>query len=117
MKTLIVGLGNIGTIYSWALSGAGVNVTHIVRAVGMALYAGGIEELATNAALMLFMMHAVRDSLKVLEKRGVDVTRYPDTKPYLEDPIDEFPASYANKHPQHNLRTADSERQPLQEQP
>jgi 2-dehydropantoate 2-reductase len=64
--------------------------------VGTALYAGGIEELANDEALMLFMMHAVRDSLKVLEKRGVDVTRYPDTRPYLEDPIGEFPASYAN---------------------
>ena len=64
--------------------------------VGTALYAGGIEELATDEALMLFMMHAVRDSLRVLEKRGVDVTRYPDTRPYLEDPIGEFPASFAN---------------------
>jgi ketopantoate reductase len=31
MKTLIVGTGIIGTIYGWALSEAGVDVTHFVR--------------------------------------------------------------------------------------
>jgi ketopantoate reductase len=31
MKTLIVGAGVIGTIYGWALSEAGVDVTHLVR--------------------------------------------------------------------------------------
>jgi hypothetical protein len=31
MKTLIVGTGIIGVIYGWALSEAGVDVTHFVR--------------------------------------------------------------------------------------
>ena len=31
MKTLIVGTGVIGVIYGWALSEAGVDVTHFVR--------------------------------------------------------------------------------------
>ena len=31
MKTLIVGTGVIGVIYGWALSAAGVDVTHFVR--------------------------------------------------------------------------------------
>lgn len=32
MKTLIIGAGIIGTMYGWALSGAGHDVTHFVRA-------------------------------------------------------------------------------------
>ena len=43
MKTLIVGLGNIGTIYGWALSEAGVDVTHVVRAGKAHLYDEGIK--------------------------------------------------------------------------
>jgi 2-dehydropantoate 2-reductase len=31
MKTLIVGTGIIGVVYGWALSEAGVDVTHFVR--------------------------------------------------------------------------------------
>jgi len=31
MKTLIVGTGVIGVIYGWALTEAGVDVTHFVR--------------------------------------------------------------------------------------
>jgi 2-dehydropantoate 2-reductase len=31
MKTLIVGAGIIGTVYGWALSEAGIDVTHFVR--------------------------------------------------------------------------------------
>jgi len=35
MKVLIVGRGVIGTIYGWALSTAGVDVTHVVRREGL----------------------------------------------------------------------------------
>jgi len=35
MKVLIVGRGVIGTIYGWALSKAGVDVTHVVRKEGL----------------------------------------------------------------------------------
>jgi ketopantoate reductase len=31
MKVLIVGRGVVGTIYGWALSNAGIDVTHVVR--------------------------------------------------------------------------------------
>ena len=31
MKTLIIGTGSIGIIYGWALSLAGIDVTHLVR--------------------------------------------------------------------------------------
>lgn len=31
MKTLIIGLGNVGTIHGWALSQAGADISHVVR--------------------------------------------------------------------------------------
>ena len=34
MKTLVVGTGVIGTTWGWALSNAGINVTHLVRPGG-----------------------------------------------------------------------------------
>jgi 2-dehydropantoate 2-reductase len=35
MKVLIIGRGVIGTIYGWALSNAGIDVTHVVRRKGL----------------------------------------------------------------------------------
>jgi 2-dehydropantoate 2-reductase len=35
MKILIIGRGVVGTIYGWALSKAGIDVTHVVRKVGL----------------------------------------------------------------------------------
>jgi 2-dehydropantoate 2-reductase len=43
MKTLIIGLGNIGTVHGWALSQAGVNVTHAVRKGSAGKYENGIK--------------------------------------------------------------------------
>jgi len=73
-------------------------VHHAINAglIGAALYAGGIRELVTSPALMIFTVYAVRDSLEVLKARGVDVTKYPDTKPYFQERVDEFTANYAN---------------------
>ena len=34
-KTLIIGRGVVATIYGWALSNAGFNVTHVVRREGL----------------------------------------------------------------------------------
>jgi len=34
MKVLIVGRGVVGTIYGWALSNAGIDITHVVRRAG-----------------------------------------------------------------------------------
>jgi len=36
------------------------------------------------------MVQAVRDALKVLEIRGVDVRKYPETESYLEGSPDKF---------------------------
>jgi 2-dehydropantoate 2-reductase len=44
MKTLVVGVGVIGTIYGWALAEAGVDVTHLVRS-GRGLHDGDILRL------------------------------------------------------------------------
>jgi ketopantoate reductase len=35
MKVLIIGRGVVGTIYGWALSKAGIDVTHVVRKEGL----------------------------------------------------------------------------------
>jgi 2-dehydropantoate 2-reductase len=43
MKTLIVGTGIIGTIYGWALSQAGIDVTHYVRSGKEALLRDGVR--------------------------------------------------------------------------
>jgi len=73
-------------------------VHHAINAglIGTALYAGGIRELVCNPALMIFAVYAVRDSLEVLKARGVDVAKYADAKPYLQEPVDEYAANYAN---------------------
>src|SRR3972149_2133699 len=42
MKTLIIGTGIIGVIYGWALSKAGVDVTHFVRKDRKEQFKGGI---------------------------------------------------------------------------
>jgi 2-dehydropantoate 2-reductase len=43
MKTLIVGAGIIGTIYGWAFTEAGHDVTHFVRPGRAAIYKNGIK--------------------------------------------------------------------------
>jgi len=42
MKTLIIGLGNIGTLHGWALSQAGADITHAVRKGSKDKYKDGI---------------------------------------------------------------------------
>ena len=42
MKTLVVGAGIIGTTWGWALSNAGINVTHLVRPSNKDRYKDGI---------------------------------------------------------------------------
>lgn len=43
MKILIIGLGNIGAMHGWALSQAGVDVTHVVRRGKRSMYDDGIK--------------------------------------------------------------------------
>jgi 2-dehydropantoate 2-reductase len=54
--------------------------------IGTALYAGGLEEMFSNPDVERLMVPAVQDALRVLEKRGVDITQYPDTEPFLKQP-------------------------------
>ncbi len=42
MKTLVIGTGIIGTTWGWALSNAGINVTHLVRPGNKDRYKNGI---------------------------------------------------------------------------
>lgn len=42
MKTLVVGTGIIGTTWGWALSNAGINITHLVRPGNKDRYKNGI---------------------------------------------------------------------------
>jgi len=43
MKTLIIGTGVIGTIYGWALSESGIDITHLVRKGRKQEYLKGID--------------------------------------------------------------------------
>jgi len=43
MKTLIVGMGNIGVIHGWALSQSGADISHVVRKGSLAKYSGGVK--------------------------------------------------------------------------
>jgi ketopantoate reductase len=43
MKTLIIGLGNIGTIHGWVLSQAGEDITHVVRKGTKGRFENGIR--------------------------------------------------------------------------
>ncbi len=56
--------------------------------IGSALYAGGLAAMASDRKWLDFMLRAVRESLSVTAARGVDLSAYPDTKPFLDDPIE-----------------------------
>jgi ketopantoate reductase len=43
MKTLIIGLGNVGAIHGWALSQAGADITHVVRKGTRSKFENGIK--------------------------------------------------------------------------
>ncbi len=60
-------------------------VHHSINAgiIGTALYMGGLPEQGTDMGVWLLMVRAVKDALAVLEKRGVDIGSYADTKPFL----------------------------------
>jgi len=70
-------------------------IHHAINAgtVGTALYAGGLEELG-NPGMLNHMVYAVRDALRVTEKRGVELARWPDTTPFLETPVDVLVSQY-----------------------
>jgi 2-dehydropantoate 2-reductase len=43
MKTLIVGIGNIGVIHGWALAQSGADISHVVRKRSLVNYSGGVK--------------------------------------------------------------------------
>jgi 2-dehydropantoate 2-reductase len=43
MKTLIIGLGNVGAIHGWALSQAGADITHVVRKGSKGKFENGVQ--------------------------------------------------------------------------
>ncbi len=60
-----------------------------------ALYRGGMPELLGDPAMRMFMVYAVRDAFAVLEARGVDLSRFPDARPFLDLPADEYSERFA----------------------
>ena len=60
-------------------------VHHAIDAgmIGTALYKGGLPSPDEGIDTWLLMVRAVKDALAVLEKRGVNVRAYEDTKPFL----------------------------------
>jgi len=59
-------------------------VHHAIDAglIGTALAAGGLPAADAGKEVWLLMVRAVKDALAVLERRGVDVWSYPDTRLY-----------------------------------
>ena len=51
--------------------------------IGTALYEGRLPQPDEGIDVWLLMVRAVKDALAVLEKRGVNVRSYEDTKPFL----------------------------------
>lgn len=64
--------------------------------IGTALYAGGLDALIADRAAMEMMVQAVREGLAVLEARGVDPRTYPDSTPFLDQPVDQTVEFYQN---------------------
>jgi len=66
-------------------------VHHVIDAgmLGAALYKGGLPTPDEGIDVWLLMVRAVKDALAVLEKRGVNVRAYEDTKPFLSFPDEE----------------------------
>jgi ketopantoate reductase len=51
--------------------------------IGAALYAGGQQELTADPEALRLMAGAIRDALAVVKARGVDVSVFPDIRPFL----------------------------------
>jgi 2-dehydropantoate 2-reductase len=62
--------------------------------IGSALYAGGLGATASDRKWLEYMVRAVRESLSVTAARGVDLSAYPDTTPFLDDPLEQTVQAY-----------------------
>lgn len=71
-------------------------VHHAIDAgvLGAALYNGGLPEADSSIDIWLLMVRAVKDTLAVLEKRGVDIRAYDDTKIFLMPDEEEAARSF-----------------------
>ena len=65
-----------------------VHYAIVAGTIGTALYAGGLDRLAADPEMQNLVIYAVREALAVLEKRGVDVRSFPDTRIFLDLPIE-----------------------------
>jgi len=72
-------------------------VHHAINAgtIGTALCAGGITAATRSPALLVRGVRATREALSVVAARGVDITRYPDTRPFTRMPAPVTAALYA----------------------
>jgi 2-dehydropantoate 2-reductase len=70
-------------------------VHHAIDAgmLGAALYKGGLPTPDEGVDTWLLMVRATKDALAVLEKRGVNIRAYEDTKPFLGFPDEEAAAN------------------------
>ena len=64
--------------------------------IGTALYAGGLDAMLADRELMEMMFLAVREGLSVLEARGVDPRTYPESEPFLDQPLNQAIEFYQN---------------------
>jgi ketopantoate reductase len=93
-KMLIVGMGNVGTTFGWALSEAGVEVTHVVRKGKGSLFDGGIkiDVLDLREADPAPGMHLYRP--KVIEEvspaDGFDLVMVPTKHYQLADALRDY---------------------------
>ena len=66
-------------------------IHHAITAglVGTALYYGSVAEVFENHDNSILLINAVRDCLKIVQKRDVNIDNYPDAAPFLSQNIDE----------------------------
>jgi len=72
-------------------------VHHAINAgtIGTALCAGGLTAATRSPSLLMRGVRATREALTVVAARGVDITRYPDTRPFTKMPACVTAALYA----------------------
>jgi 2-dehydropantoate 2-reductase len=91
MKTLIVGTGIIGTLYGWALSEAGVDVTHFVRPGMAAKFQDGVQldvlDERRAHKKQNVTTYLLRCAEQVTEKDGYELVIVPTNAYQLEEAL------------------------------
>jgi len=78
MRVLVVGAGVIGSIHGWALAESGHQVIHLVRSGRAATLRDGMRLDICDRR-----KRAGWECLQVVRRRGVDLSRYAETRPFL----------------------------------